>query len=230
MKLRRFNEEGVIRFDEFRASASREAKDLLALLEDPKFTSTFDVDVDVEAVELPDRLSAGKFIYDLFEESHITGLDNDQGVWSWLAAFFFEQLCPPNGRLGERARWILSSNYQKYYRHLLAGPYKIYRAHSDNPHRALAILANPPHTPGEISEQLASRQELVTNRSVMEVASRLYIGSKGMPKRGSGGQGPGSPRRFALVLNQLDLTWDLYGLPSKKLLELLPAEFDRFRQ
>ena len=229
MRLRRFNEGGISSFDEFRASSSKDPKHLLNLLEDPKLTILFDIDVDVEVVELPNRLSAGKYIYDLFQESSITGLDNDQGFWSWLAAFYFEQLCPPNGKLGERARWVPSSNYQKYYRHLLAGPYKIYRAHSKNPECALAILANPPHTPGEISEQLASRQELVTNRSVMEVASRLYIGSDNMPKPGSGGRGPGSPRRFALMLNQLDLTWDLYGMTPEKMLELLPDEFDRFR-
>ena len=94
----------------------------------------------------------------------------------------------------------------------------------------MALLANPPHQPGDIAEQLASRQELVTNPSVMEVATRLYINPEtGRPKRGAAGRGPGSARRLAAVLNQLDLTWDLYGLDPDKLLDLLPEEFNQFQ-
>ena len=41
---------------------------------------------------------------------------------------------------------------------------------------------------------------------------------------------PGSPRRFADVLSQLDLTWDLHSLSVEQLLELLPSEFDEFHR
>ena len=61
-------------------------------------------------------------------------------------------------------------NFQRYYRHLLAGPYRIYRAHRDDPQRALALLCQPLDSPGDVVEQLASRQELVTNRGIMELA------------------------------------------------------------
>jgi hypothetical protein len=68
----------------------------------------------------------------------------------------------------------LVDNYQKFYRHLLVGPFLIVRAHRDAPDRAIAMLCNPLWKPGEIAEQLASRKELVTNRAVAEVATRLY--------------------------------------------------------
>jgi hypothetical protein len=77
----------------------------------------------------------------------------DRDVWCWLAAALFEKNCPAgHGRWqpGERARWVLESNdYRRYYRHLLAGPYMISRAHRDDPARALGLLANPLTKPGE---------------------------------------------------------------------------------
>ena len=92
----------------------------------------------------------------------------------------------------------------------------------------MAVLAQPAHRPGDVAEQLSARQERISNPTVMAVASRLYVRKKTI-RRGAAGRGPGSARRFAAVLNQLDLTWDLYDLEPEGLLRLLPAEFDAFR-
>ena len=109
------------------------------------------------------RFDVGKYLDELFGEAEGLNLNKNKGLWSWLAAFYFEQLCPLGARPGENARWVPAvGDFRKYYRHLLAGPYHIYRAHRDDPLRALALLATPPHRPGDIVEQLASRQELVT--------------------------------------------------------------------
>src|SRR5262249_11852361 len=157
--------------------------------------------------------------------------ERDTGLWAWLALFYFEQLCPKTAhgqrKPGELARWIPEvTNYQRYYRHLLAGPYRIYRAHRDNPQRAMALLCNPLDRPGDIVEQLASRQEIVTNRAIVESATRLYMdAATARPRRGAGGKGAGSARRLADVLNQFDITWDFYAMDSVNLLSLLPKEF-----
>ncbi|MFQ5653524.1 MAG: hypothetical protein ACE5GW_02190 [Planctomycetota bacterium] len=45
----------------------------------------------------------------------------------------------------------------------------------------------------------------------------------------AGGKGRGSARRLADLANQLDLTWDLHTMKAEELLEILPAEFDRFK-
>jgi hypothetical protein len=128
-------------------------------------------------------------------------------------------------------RWIPEvNNFQRYYRHLLAGPYRIFRAHRDDPERALALLCGPLDKPGDIVEQLASRQEIVTNKAIMLGATRLYIDpATRKPRRGAGGRSGGSPRRLADVLKQFDVTWDLYAMTADNLLGLLPSEFDRFR-
>ena len=230
MQLRKFNQQGIERFDEIRASAIIQQDDLDSLLGDRRWSGAVSPAIEVERIDFPTRFEVGAYFYALFDGASIPNLDIDQGIWTWLAAYRFKLLCPTGKKPGDRARWVLSNNYRHYYRHLLAGPYQIYKAHSDNPRRAMAVLANQPHEPGDIAEQLASRQEIVTNRCIMEVATRLYIDpSTDRPKTGAAAREQGSARRLAMVLNQLDLTWDLYRLEPDKLIELLPDEFERFK-
>ena len=94
----------------------------------------------------------------------------------------------------------------------------------------MALLHNPLWQPGEIPSILAASKESVTNRAVVETATRLsYAHINIKLKTGSGVNTKGAPRRLAAVLNQLDLTYYLYGLTTDELLALLPKEFDRFK-
>ena len=194
-------------------------------------SAVVDADIEVALEMFANRFELGRFLYSLFDNAPIIGLDNDRGIWAWLAAFYFENLCPPGISPGDRARWIPDvGNFRKYYRHLLVGPYQIYRAHHTRPEITLALLANAPHEPGDVAEQLTARQELVTNERVMEVATKLYVNPiTNQLKRGAAARDNGSARRLAAFLNQLDLTWDLYSLNPDQLLDLLPSEFDRFK-
>ena len=76
---------------------------------------------------------------------------------------------------------------------------------------------------------MASRPSLVTCKAVAGAATRLYYDdTTDRIRRGCSGKGPGSARRFADVLSQLDLTWDLHSLTVEQLLKLLPDEFGCF--
>lgn len=46
-------------------------------------------------------------------------------------------------------------------------------------------------------------------------------------QRGAGA--PGTTRRFVRIMQQLDLTYDTYGMPGTVIVQLLPPEFDEFR-
>ena len=82
----------------------------------------------------------------------------------------------------------------------------------------------------DIVEQFASRQELVTNRVVMELVKTLYLDQESnRPRRGAAGKGKGSARRLTDILNQFDLTWDIHMVKVPDLIGMLPGEFDRFR-
>lgn len=234
MKLRRLNADGIAQFRGYRSRLVIEPTlpPPVQLLKDAAYTEVVS-DVEVQSRGFASRLEAGRF----FEEvlAGVPSPERDQGLWAWLTLFYFDEVCPPDGN-GRRdpkteARLIPTlDNYQRFYRHLLLGPFLIVRAHREQPERAIGMLCNPLWKPGEIAEQLASRKELVTNPAVVEAATTLYYdAASGSFKRGAGAKARGAPRRLADLLNQLDLTYYLYGMKTNELLALLPKEFDRFR-
>jgi hypothetical protein len=189
--------------------------------------------VYVQPIGGANRFEFAKYLDSKLTDSGLKNLDRDVGLWAWLALFYFERLCPEEDgtrKPGKRARFIPAvTDYRKYYRHLVAGPYSIYRTHRDDPSRVLAVLAGPVNQPGDIAEQLASRQEIVTNKAAMALATTLYIDAAKRPKKGAAGRGPGSARRLADILNQFDLTWDLHAMNTAGLLKMLPKEFAKFQ-
>ena len=167
----------------------------------------------------------------------VTGCDveRDIGLWTWLTLLYFDEVCPKDGngrrKVYDRARYVPAvTNFRKSYRHLLAGPYRVFRAHRDEPSRALVLLCGPLNKPGEIVEQFVARQEIITNPHIVELTTTIYYDTaSGSFKRGAGGSGAGSPRRLARVLDQFDVTWDLYWMSAPSMLAKLPKEFDKFR-
>ena len=70
------------------------------------------------------------------------------------------------------------------------------------------------------------------DRDVVGAITDLYLDRPTMSlKRGhaGGNTSPGSARRFAMLLQQLDLTYDILEMSSDAIIGLLPAEFDKFR-
>lgn len=239
IRVRRLTDEGLRRFgaflDSFDTDGPRPLSDL------PELLRAADATEHVPNVVQVDERQVFARRYDLAEylHRHVPGLGladptRDAGLWAWLAALWFEQLAPPTrtGRkIGERARWVPDiGNARRTYRHLVLGPYELYRANADDPSRALCVLIAPPHTPGEMVGQFAAKEDIANAKAVLAVATRLYIDlATQKPKRGAGGSAAGSPRRFNAVLGQFDRTYDLQSISGADLLALLPKEFSRFR-
>ncbi|MFI5419921.1 MAG: hypothetical protein ACHQ1H_03030 [Nitrososphaerales archaeon] len=160
----------------------------------------------------------------------------DIGLWSWLSAAYFDTVCPieEDGQRNPRSdyRHIPSNDYKNFYRHLIRGPVRIYKLFAESPEMALIVLSQSPASPGDFVEQLASRQERVTSKAVIGAANILYFDkSTNRPKRGAApnSRKPGTLRRYMDVLDQLDLTYDLYSMTPEELVLLLPDEFKNWR-
>jgi hypothetical protein len=236
MKVRRLTAKGIEQLSAFLDSLNTPTPQGVPswLLDNEETSGALEIDIDVQATAFSNRFELAKYLDSKLTDSGLKNLERDTALWAWLTLFCFDQLCPVekdgSRKPGERARYIPAvEDYRKYYRHLVAGPYSIYRAHRDDPSRVLAVLAGPVDKPGDIAEQLASRQEIVTNKAAMALATSLYIDSVTQKaKKGAAGRGPGSARRFADVLNQFDLTWDLYAMQMPAMLNMMPSEFKRF--
>lgn len=238
--LRRFNEAGIEAAAELLDAIDRgEAADVSAIMDSPSLTEIILGGLTLDIRSFADRFDAGRYLSELLEpvayERGRDAIAKDKGLWAWLAFAWMDLLAPPNQqgirKIGAQNKWIPDvEDYRKYYRHFLAGPYLIYQAHRDAPERAMAVLATAVERPGEVVEQFASRQEIITSASLMGAITALYYDPvKKEIKRGASSKVAGAARRLADILRQFDLTWDIYGMPSEEILDLLPSEFDRFK-
>jgi hypothetical protein len=236
MKIGRLTDVGMTRFaawlDRLRVDPTIPPPS--ELLSDVLTSEQLGTSVELEPKRLSSRFDAAEYIHNCISSEQFPEVERDSGLWAWLSLFFIDTVCPPdaNGsrKPGALARHIPEpNNFQRYYRHLLAGPYRIYRAHRDEPRRALALLCQPVDAPGDVVEQLASRQELVTNRGIMGLATKLYVNPDSLKvKTGAGGKGGGSARRLSDVIEQFDLTWDLYAATPNELAAVMPSEFAKY--
>ncbi|MHA7836108.1 MAG: hypothetical protein ACX98W_01460 [bacterium] len=234
MKVRLLTNKGMELFEaylgELRSGSTRAPDKNLLTDEATSEAATGDADLALRSFKT--RFEAAEYLADALKSSEPAERDHGRGLWSWLSLFYFDEICPPqsDGRRapGESYRHIPSTHWRHYHRHLLLGPYRILTICGE---KGRIMLTNEFGTHGDFAEQLASRQELIVNRSLMELVDRLYFdeSSQKAKKGAATGKKPGTLRRLIDLINQLDLTYDLYAMTSYEMEALLPAEFDRFR-
>jgi hypothetical protein len=241
-QLRTLNIDGIARFERYLTQLPSEPRQPVPteLLISPAYTSVVDPVVSIEPRSFRDRYEFGVYLADRLTSLDRRAISRNSGLWTWLALYYFDQLCPadPSGARNVRSvqAYVLPVryDYRIYYRHLVRTPWLVALDHREFA-KVLLIPAGgseeaPLATRGEIIEQMASRQDYLGNAAIIEAAYRLYFDErKGKPRRGSGGSGGGSPRRLATILQQLGLTFDLGACRSETLRKLLPSEFDRWQ-
>lgn len=232
--VRALNEKGIQEFSKFltelREGLTRQTPK--ELLTDPSYSSKIADKTEVEDRLFNNKLEMAKYLYEVLQIFPQSQIDQNVGLWSWLSLYYFNQVCPANksGRRipGRECRHILDLDYRRYYYHLLVGPYNVYRLHGE---KVPLLLSSPLYETSRYYLELSARQGFITNRGIIEAANLLYFDSEnGKPKRGSAvtTRKPGALIRFIDVVQQLDLTHDLYSMTGDEVLALLPSEFDEW--
>jgi hypothetical protein len=203
------------------------------LLDSIGYSTELPVDIDIEARQFPSRLEVAKYLDQRLRPLGAAFLNQDAGIWAWLSLFYFDQVCPVSKdgtrRPGQDYRHIPKFEFRYRHRHLLHGPYQVYRRHGV---KSILLLTGSLKTESGLYHEIASRQDLIANLGAIEAAIMLYFDPQRLaPKRGAQAQRgrPGTVRRFVRVLQQLDMTFDIYGLSGRQILDLLPSEFDEWR-
>ena len=203
------------------------------LLEDSALSNELPVEVEMVEQRFASRFQVGRFLNELLSPLGADVTDRDVGLWAWLTLALFDQVSPldEEGKRhpGRDYRHIPEFGYRGRYRHLLFGPYQVYRRHGVN---SILLLSGPIDSESGLYHEITSRQDLIANKGVIDAALMLYFDPKRRrPKAGAQGSlhQPGTVRRFVRVLQQLDVTYDIYGLSGRQILELLPDEFEVFQ-
>lgn len=233
--IRRLNDPGIEAFRQYLSRAREGHKEPVpvGLLNDEATSEPLAHQSSISPLAFENMYVLGLYISKALRTFDRQAISHDHRLWSWLALFFFDQLCPekPDGTRSplEDAVYLLAPTFQhtRYYRHAVRTPWIAVMAHGENARVLLVTVSGG--TRSDIFEQLASRQNLFENQTVIAGASALYFNEvAGKPKRGAGGKGAGSARRLATIVTQLDLTYDLVACDVKTFLSLLPKEFSKF--
>ena len=233
--VRMLTDDGIAQFIQFlsRLRAGGNEPVPYSLLTAAETSAPLPAEIAVKRKPFSNRFVFGEYLVSILKPLDIREITNSYALWTWLALYFFDSICPVVGgqrNVLEDAVYILEKtfNHQRFYRHLVRTPWLIVNNHGEN--GKVMLVMRDRGSRSEIFEQLAARQDILGNKTVITGAYRLYFDVAGQrPKRGSGGKGAGSPRRLSAVVQQLDLTYDLRDCTVDQFLALLPSEFDRFK-
>lgn len=231
-KLCEFTSDGIAAFSSWLRSGAQGdvPKDLLI---DPMFSTPM-CETELLAKErFPDRFSFGCRLVQLLSSFDSHDISYKRSLWSWLAAWYFDQLCDvdTSGKRILRKEYVyVPENERLYYRHLVRTPWYVVSQHGEAAKFLLISARIDDPTPlsrqSYLLDQLAARQFVIASPTLVSAARRLYTEKlTGRPTRGAGSKGGGSPRRLALIANQLALTYDIRDMPTNNFLKLLPDEF-----
>lgn len=198
------------------------------------WSSEFTPRIELDSLSATTRTELGKYLVDLFEAYGVDRQDilNNPGIWSWFALLWFDSLCPVKSdgsrKILETSKYVCSSDYTDYYRHLVAASWDIYYLHRGN---SRLFLWTPLYIHSDFIEQYASRQNIITNKALIEVLNRLYWDSKSnCPKKGAQNRKKaGNFRRLLSFVQQVELTYDIHAMSAKDILALLPSEYDPWK-
>jgi hypothetical protein len=234
MNLRKFNRQGVDQFATYLAALrqDRAIPPPPELIDDPRFTELVDPVIEIERPELATKYIAGAYLHETLGPIPASRLRGDVEMWSWLALWFFDQLCPPDGhgrrKPLENNKYISLAGDHRYGsdKHLLYFPWKMYSLHGAS---ARFFLAD------ELGKDTRAQREWTgyyfnVSTPLVELGGRLYGDENtGSLKRGATGKRAGSLRRFVQVLHQLEVTYAIHGMSVHQLQATLPSsEFGRW--
>lgn len=237
MIIKSLNEEGVLRFrnwlDVVKAGDLDPKPDYL--LTDPATSEPLAGAGEVAISTFTDRYQLAHYIHTVLRDIPIQRLPMSHGVWSWLSLYFIDVLSPLRGDgtrvLKELVRYIPTTDYKKYYRHLIGFGVHAIRKHG--PDAVPLLVSTKPgilHT--DYCEQIYGYGDLSQTSGFISTANALYFDPIGRKiKRGAtpNKRNPGTLRRLGDLFYQLDLTYDVQGMDWERFQNLLPKEFQAWR-
>ena len=212
------------------------------LLTDPQYATPIKPQIDVEQRSFETRFDAGLYLVRTLAPLDSARVLGNANLWSWLGMFYFDIMVkkdadgtPILGSTGPRAYIVdPQGKVGRTHHHRLMLAYEIYLRHKES---AWFMLGEPVNSLSRFTVRLSGKTEAFRSVGVVDLAHRLYADRRTRKLKPGGsvhGESrstapPGSLPRFLDVLDQLYMTYDVYGMTADQILPLLPPEFDRFK-
>ncbi len=204
-----------------------------ALASSPALTEMADKKVSLPEGPFPTRYDLCSRLYDSLEDSvALERLKPGDGIWSWLSAYYFEELTSFTTKAGktkisiskeqEFPAYVWNTNFKKAYRHRIGhGVFMIRHLGKD---LSKPMMLSAPGSMSDYCEQTFARVGSYREKTVIEAAHSIYFdGKRVLP-------GSSSERRWALQhlhrdVSQYLVNYELHEMKKEELLEFLPPGF-----
>ena len=208
------------------------------LLTDPDYVVPMTPAVYVEARPFANRREAGQYLEEQLASLGSEEVAGNADLWSWLGIFYLESMnqdrTSRQGEYPELAYLIDPQSHDSRDRshHRLMMAYDIWTQWGE---RAWYLLEEPASSMGQFALRVVQSPEIFRSEGIVTLAHELYADKatgRLRPRTLGTSQAtapPGSLPRLIAVLNQLSMTYDVYGMTPEQLAPLLPQEFDAFR-
>ena len=229
--LRELTRDGIERAQEFLAQL-RENPDgnrepPRELLFGERYSRGFNDHVQLEPRLFPTRRDLAEYLSQELEPVKHLVADHG-GVWSWLGMYYFASVVRVKDdrvqlHTDEAVLFLGGRVQQRRYRHYLWFSWRIYEQHGE---KASFLLNQSPTTRGDLIEAIGGYARIFNSEGVVPLILRLYTDGERTRVGFSAKKGrPGNIRRLPAALDQLELTYDVYGMEPDALLEILPPAF-----
>lgn len=205
------------------------------LLTNPQYARPISKSIRVEQQSFELKIDAARYLAPLIMRLDYPNKYYAPELWGWLSAFYFESVAPVQQdgtrNIGEMVRFVQSPGTPRgSERHFLAFPVRLYTQFNEDAPRIL--IGQRLNSIGEGVIVLSVHQSMLANLPLLQAADTLFWNWElGSMKRGAApnSPAPGSLRRFVAVIQQLEVNYDLYAMSPEQILDLLPPEFDRWK-
>lgn len=234
--FRKLNDRGVANFKHWLTSGGL-GEIPVGLLDSPEDSFFTDYIFSTDLPEFENRYDFGKYLVELLGHIPHLEIENDINFWSSLALLWFDRISSKTDSgdriIRETARYILKMTWHDY-RHLIRTPWLLVRLHNRYS-KFLLFSASTGRSSLSVNtdtlEKIASRQTIMRNQKVIKVFSGLYFDEKANQlKPRINRDGPGTPIRTGIIVRQLALTYDLEQMSERAIYDLLPREFNCWKE
>lgn len=211
-----------------------------SVLTDPRFAKPVSIEISIEQRMFANKRAAGSYLSFRLQDLDARNVIGNFPLWSWIGMFYLEILGErdPNGFIDLRRRpdyaHVIDRNEFSQTRdahaHRLMHSYELYTTHGN---KAWWMLDQPVYAYPGFIQRVIRGPERFRSTGVIDLVHRLYVDprSKKVSRRASeqnSGDLPGGLLRLNVILDQLSVNYDIYGMDADRIMELLPAEFVPF--
>lgn len=204
-----------------------------SLASSPACTEMVDKKVHLPEGPFPTRYDLCVKLYDvLVDTDAMERLKPGDGIWSWLSAYYFEELTSFTTKGGktkisiskeqEFPAYVWNTNFKKAYRHRIG--HGIFMIRHLGKELSKPLLLSAPGSMSDYCEQTFARVGSYREKTVIEAAHSIYFDGKRVIPGSSG------DRRWALQhlhrdVSQYLVNYELHEMKKEELLDFLPKSF-----